>query len=237
MTKTILIFSGAGLSAESGLKTFRDSDGLWENYDIMNVCSARAFKKNRRFVLDFYDMRRAQLATVQPNAMHFLIAELQKKYPQRILNLTQNVDDLLERAGCESVVHLHGTLTDLRCETCQQLTPIGYNPITPDMTCPHCGSTSVRHNVVMFHEPAPAYKLIPQALNAASALIVIGTSGQVIDVVPFTQHVSQSVIINPKKERYFDQHFINDFFDVSIFKTATAAVDDLSAYIDNFMHS
>lgn len=237
MTKTILIFSGAGLSAESGLKTFRDNDGLWENYDIMNVCSARAFKRNRRFVLDFYDMRRAQLADIKPNAMHFLIAELQKKYPQRILNLTQNVDDLLERAGCESVTHLHGTLTDLRCETCGQLTPIGYAPITPEMRCPHCDSPDVRHNVVMFHEPAPAYQLIPQALNAANALVVIGTSGQVIDVVPFTNYVSQSVIINPKKERYVDHHFINDFFDVSIFKTATAAVDDLSAYIDAFMHA
>lgn len=233
--KKILFFSGAGLSAESGLKTFRDNDGLWESYDIMEVCSAQAFRKNRRFVLDFYDMRRAQLDRVQPNAMHFLIAELQKMYPNRILNLTQNVDDLLERAGCHSVIHLHGTLTDSRCEACGTLTPIGYMPITSEMTCPHCGSKQVRHNIVMFNEPAPAYRFIADALDEAEMLIVIGTSGQVIDVVPFTQYVKKSVLVNPKKEHYYEQNFINDFFDVSILKTATQAVPELKQLVTEFM--
>ena len=97
--KKVLILSGAGLSAESGLRTFRDSDGLWEEYDIMEVCSARGFRANRQKVLDFYDKRRAQLAGCEPNEAHKMIARIKAKYPEQIAVLTQNVDDLLERAG------------------------------------------------------------------------------------------------------------------------------------------
>ena len=104
--KKVLILSGAGLSAESGLRTFRDSDGLWEEYDIMEVCSARGFRANRQKVLDFYDKRRAQLAECEPNEAHRMIARIKAKYPEQIAVLTQNVDDLLERAGCQKVVHL-----------------------------------------------------------------------------------------------------------------------------------
>ena len=111
--KKVLILSGAGLSAESGLRTFRDSDGLWEEYDIEEVCSARGFKKDRQKVLDFYDKRRAQLAGCEPNEAHKMIARLKERYGEQISVLTQNVDDLLERAGCQKVVHLHGFLPEI----------------------------------------------------------------------------------------------------------------------------
>ena len=111
--KKVLILSGAGLSAESGLRTFRDSDGLWEEYDIEEVCSARGFRANRQKVLDFYDKRRAQLAECEPNEAHRMIARIKAKYPEQIAVLTQNVDDLLERAGCADVVHLHGFLPEI----------------------------------------------------------------------------------------------------------------------------
>ena len=111
--KKVLILSGAGLSAESGLRTFRDSGGLWEEYDIEEVCSARGFRANRQKVLDFYDKRRAQLAECEPNEAHKMIARLKERYGEQISVLTQNVDDLLERAGCQKVVHLHGFLPEI----------------------------------------------------------------------------------------------------------------------------
>lgn len=106
--KKVMILSGAGLSAESGLKTFRDSGGLWEEYDVMEICSARGFKANRQKVLDFYNKRRAQLKECEPNEAHKIIARIKEKYGDKVAVLTQNVDDLLERAGCANVVHLHG---------------------------------------------------------------------------------------------------------------------------------
>ena len=118
---TILFISGAGLSAESGLRTFRDTDGLWEEYEVMEVCSTQGFLADRQKVLDFYDDRRRDLHDKKPNEAHFMMARLKKEFGDEIAILTQNVDDLLERAGCTDVVHLHGTLTDLRCEACGEV--------------------------------------------------------------------------------------------------------------------
>lgn len=137
MSKVVFL-TGAGLSAESGIKTFRDHNGLWNNYDVMEVCSIKGFRKNRQLVLDFYDLRRADLADKEPNPAHFMIAELQKKYPDQIINLTQNVDNLLEKAGCSEVIHLHGELTKAVCETCNHVIEIGYHPIRDFQQCPHC---------------------------------------------------------------------------------------------------
>lgn len=115
--KKVLILSGAGLSAESGLKTFRESNGLWEEYDVMEVCSASGFRKNPKKVREFYDERRAQLEKVKPNHAHEMIAKLKTEFKDQIFVITQNVDDLLERAGCKGVIHLHGFFTRaLLCE-------------------------------------------------------------------------------------------------------------------------
>ena len=142
--KKVLILSGAGLSAESGLRTFRDSDGLWEEYDIEEVCSARGFRANRQKVLDFYDKRRAQLAECEPNEAHRMIARIKAKYPEQIAVLTQNVDDLLERAGCVDVVHLHGFLPEIYCEHCKKIEYIGYEAIN---TKEHFAKNSILNNL------------------------------------------------------------------------------------------
>src|SRR3982750_4660445 len=112
--KKLVVLTGAGISAESGLKTFRDSDGLWEGYDIEDVATPRAWKKNPQLVLEFYNYRRREVANAQPNAAHIGLADLQNDFDVHII--TQNIDDLHERAGSQKVLHLHGEIFKMRCE-------------------------------------------------------------------------------------------------------------------------
>jgi len=150
MMKKVMILSGAGLSAESGIRTFRDHDGLWENHDVMKVCSTQGWIDDRQTVTQFYNDRRADLASKEPNHAHMMLAKLQLDYRGRIIHLTQNIDNLMEKAGAKEVIHLHGTLTDLRCEACTQTFDVGYAPQLGNEHCPYCGNKRVRHNVVMF---------------------------------------------------------------------------------------
>ena len=238
----IFILSGAGLSAESGLKTFRDHDGLWENYDVMEVCSAEGWEKDRQKVTDFYNARRLDLASKKPNYAHQVLADLEYKYGDRLFHCTQNVDNLLEQAGCKSVVHLHGTLTDLRCETCGHVFSIGYNAQTPDVQCPECQSDRVRHNVVMFGEAAPNYRYLGPALQNCSLFVALGTSGQVLDIVSFAKMAARSLYFNPKREPYvtaFGDHekMIDEFFDEKILKSATEGADELADRIAFYLKS
>ncbi|WP_345987561.1 Sir2 family NAD-dependent protein deacetylase [Sulfurimonas sp. HSL1-2] len=239
--KKVMILSGAGLSAESGLRTFRDHDGMWEEYDVMQVCSTRGWEADRGLVTRFYNARRHDLEDKQPNAMHRAIAELQRRYPGQIWNLTQNVDDLLERAGCDEVLHLHGTLRDLRCESCGHVWDIGYDEQTEADCCPRCESADVRHNVVMFGESAPMYRKIYEAVNDAELFIAIGTSGQVIDIVPIAREFAHSVLVNPKREEYvtmfgsFEQT-IDAFFTDFLQMGAVAAAAPLTEIVERFMH-
>lgn len=137
----IVFLSGAGISAESGISTFRDAGGLWDRYNVMDVCSAEVFERNRQFVLDFYNKRRRELADKRPNAAHLMIAELQREFPGRVLNITQNIDDLFEKAGCQGTIHLHGELTKARCELCGYVWEIGYADIVGTEHCPACGAS------------------------------------------------------------------------------------------------
>ena len=232
----VMIISGAGLSAESGISTFRDSDGLWENYDVMTVCSTQGWMQDRQLVTDFYNDRREDLEDKQPNAMHKALAALEKVYPNQITHLTQNVDNLLEKAGAKEVLHLHGTLTDLRCEDCHQPFPVGYRAQREDEQCPHCGSYSVRHNVVMFGESAPMYQHIYRGIDESDLFIAIGTSGQVIDIVALVQDFQHSILINPKQERHqtafgdFEKS-IDDYFEHFLQTTATGAVEEMEELI------
>ncbi|WP_345972348.1 SIR2 family NAD-dependent protein deacylase [Sulfurimonas diazotrophicus] len=239
--KKVMILSGAGLSAESGLRTFRDHDGMWEEYDVMQVCSTEGWEADRELVTRFYNARRHDLADKAPNAMHRAIAALQRRYPGQIWNLTQNVDDLLERAGCDEVIHLHGTLRDLRCESCGHLWDIGYAGQTEDDCCPRCESAAVRHNVVMFGESAPMYRRIYEAVNDAEFFVAIGTSGQVIDIVPIAREFEHSVLVNPRREEYvtmfgsFEQNidaFVSDFLQMG----AVAAAEPLTGLVERFLH-
>lgn len=227
--KKVYILSGAGLSAESGISTFRGSDGLWANHRIEDVCSTDGFVKDRQRVLNFYDERRADLESKEPNHAHRCLAKLKKHYPDNIVMLTQNVDDLLERAGCLEVLHLHGTLTDLRCELCKGVFPIGYAS-QKDAVCPHCNATMVRHNVVMFGESAPAYVHLNKLYNEADMVVVIGTSGNVIDTASIAVMVENSVLNNLDIDKYHDQAFAK-----KIYKPATEAIDEICKLVEDFL--
>ncbi len=236
----IMILSGAGLSAESGIKTFRDHDGLWEEYDVMQVCSTQGWEADRELVTQFYNARRQDLKDKEANRAHIALAELEKRYPGKIYNLTQNVDNLLEKAGCEDVIHLHGTLTDLRCESCGHVWDIGYEKQNVHDACPVCESDLVRHNVVMFGEAAPAYEHIYEAIEQCQLFIAIGTSGQVIDIVPIASEFDHSILINPKREEYMSYFgsqgkYIEEYFEHFIQKNAGDAVDEMMGIIEEFL--
>nr|MBP3724087.1 NAD-dependent deacetylase [Campylobacter sp.] len=208
--KKVLILSGAGLSAASGLRTFRDSGGLWEQYDINEVCSVPGFLKDRAKVLKFYDERRAQLKGCEPNLAHHTIAKLKAEFGEKIVVQTQNVDDLLERAGCESVIHLHGFLPEIRCEVCDFVQNIGYEKIAGQI-CKKCGSDKMRHNIVMFGEAAPHYGDLYVALQECDLFVCIGTSGEVLDVANFARYFKFSILNNldaSRIDKYFDKCYL-----------------------------
>jgi|GEM_PF-215145 len=229
----VLCLSGAGLSAESGIRTFRDSGGLWEEFDIMEVCSAEGFRRDRQKVLEFYDRRRADLADKVPNCAHEEIARIKKAYPHEIAVVTQNVDDLLERAGCPEVIHLHGTLRDLRCEDCNTVWDIGYESIR-GKRCPRCASAQVRHNVVMFHEEAPAYRLLYRLIDETrdGLFVAIGTSGQVIDVAGIACCFTYSILNNLHPNTAIDP-----FFSLVFHEKATTAVPKIMTYVARYMET
>jgi len=228
-TKKIYILSGAGISAESGIKTFRDNDGLWENYSVEEVCSVQGWERNRQKVSDFYDARRADLADKEPNAAHFALAELKNKYPNNIVMLTQNVDNLLEQAGCQEVIHLHGTLTDLRCEECHTEFEVGYES-QEGKTCPKCQSDNVRHNVVMFGEAAPKYAFLVTLTQQADMLVVLGTSGQVIDTASLAQQVEHSILNNLDADPMHDR-----WFKTVLQEPATTGVPKAAVMIEEYL--
>ncbi len=229
----VLILSGAGLSAESGIRTFRNSNGLWNEFNIMEVCSAEGFRKDREKVLDFYDMRRSDIKDKVPNAAHFMIAELKKSFPEEIHVLTQNVDDLLEKAGCPDVVHLHGTLCDLRCENCFNIWNIKYESIK-GKKCPECKSSNIRHNVVMFHEPAPAYQTLYKTIEKTSSglFVAIGTSGYVIDAGGIASCFNFSILNNRDPEPSMDNMFLKVFHE-----KATSAAPKIKEIVVKFINS
>ena len=233
--KKIMILSGAGLSAESGIHTFRDHDGLWENHDVMEVCSTEGWIKDLQNVTRFYNDRRHDLASKEPNHAHKVLAELEQEYRGRVMHLTQNIDNLMEKAGAKDITHLHGTLTDLRCEACNETFDVGYAPQEGNEYCPHCGNKRVRHNVVMFGESAPQYSHLHQAIRECTLFIAIGTSGAVIDIVPIAKEFKHSILIDPKRQKiasvYDPKSYIDEYFEHFIEKKAGEAMDDMMAII------
>ena len=228
MSFKIMILSGAGLSAESGLKTFRDADGLWENYNVREVCSVEGFKKDRNLVSNFYDERRKQLENAEPNLAHKKLAELQNKYPNEIALVTQNVDNLLEKAGAKNVIHVHGTLTDLRCESCGTVFDVGFGS-QKDKKCPKCNSDSIRHNVVMFGEAVPEYEKMYSILDEVQLLVVIGTSGYVVPAHRMANYVDFSILNNLEKSE-IDYAFTKTFIE-----PATTGILKIEKEIEKFL--
>jgi len=233
--KKVMILSGAGLSAESGIRTFRDHDGLWENHDVMKVCSTQGWIDDRQTVTQFYNDRRADLESKNPNHAHMMLAQLEHDYRGRVIHLTQNIDNLMEKAGAQDVIHLHGTLTDLRCEACTQIFDVGYTPQQGKEQCPYCGNKRVRHNVVMFGEAAPEYIHIQEAIRQCSLFIAIGTSGAVIDIVPIAKSFKHSILIDPKRQEtrsmYDPKSYVDEYFEHFIQKKAGEAMDEMMSIV------
>ena len=231
----VMILSGAGLSAESGILTFRDHNGLWENHGVMKVCSTQGWIEDYKYVTNFYNDRRRDLEFKEPNLAHKVLAQLEHDYRGRIIHLTQNIDNLMERAGAKDIIHLHGTLTDLRCEACTEVFNIGYAPQEGNEHCPNCGNKRLRHNVVMFGETAPEYSHIQQAIRHCTLFIAIGTSGTVIDIVPIAKEFKHSILIDPKrqetKSKFDPKSYIDEYFEYFIQKNAGEAMDEMMTII------
>lgn len=166
------MLSGAGVSAESGLKTFRDSDGLWEGYDIEEVATPRAWRKNPQLVLDFYNYRRKNVLDAQPNAAHIGLAELEKNFDVHII--TQNIDDLHERAGSTKVLHLHGEIFKMRSERSEDL----IYEIRGDMKLGDVAEdgAQLRPGIVWFEEPVPMIEEAIPIVRSADIFVIVGTS-------------------------------------------------------------
>jgi NAD-dependent deacetylase len=171
--KKIVVLSGAGISAESGLKTFRDSDGLWENYRIEDVATPEAWHKNRKLVLEFYNERRKQVLQAEPNVAHRLLASLQEKFDVTIV--TQNIDDLHERAGSKKVLHLHGEILKSRSTLNPSLVySISGVELNEGDACEH--GSQLRPHIVWFGEMVPELENAAEIVSRADIFIVVGTS-------------------------------------------------------------
>ena len=231
----VLILSGAGISAESGITTFRDSDGLWENHRIEDVCTAGCLETNGEATHKFYDARRQDLQDKEANYAHKLIVQLKHKYPDDITVMTQNVDDLFEKAGMkeDEIIHLHGFLTQLRCAVCENIYDIGYKKHNKyhNGNCPNCGA-ELRPNIVFFGEAAPEYAKLTLALNSCELIVVIGTSGNVLDVTYFAQLTDRSILNNLEPSPAID----DSYFTKAYYAKATQAIAYIAEDIEEFLN-
>jgi NAD-dependent deacetylase len=184
--ETIVVLTGAGVSAESGLATFRGPDGLWEGHRVEDVCTPQALACDPALVHSFYDQRRAKLTEVWPNAAHEALARLDAEWPGELLIVTQNVDDLHERAGAKRLLHMHGELKSALCASCGARMrwegPMGHGP-----ECPSCGAAKLRPDIVFFGEMPYDMGRIDAALSRADLFVSIGTSGAVYPAAGFVQ--------------------------------------------------
>jgi NAD-dependent deacetylase len=185
-TRNIVVLTGAGLSAESGLATFRGPGGLWEGHRVEDVCTPEALAADPALVHRFYDLRRAALDTVAPNAAHHALARLDAEWRGALLIVTQNVDDLHERAGARRLLHMHGELRSALCAACGARTPHG-GALPPGTRCEACGTGALRPDIVFFGEMPYEMDRIEAALAEADLLVSIGTSGAVYPAAGFVQ--------------------------------------------------
>jgi NAD-dependent deacetylase len=185
--RNIVVLTGAGISAESGLATFRGPDGLWEGHKVEDVATPEAFARDPVLVQRFYDARRARLKEVKPNAAHYALGRLETEWPGDLLIVTQNVDDLHERGGAERVLHMHGELKSAWCLACNDRLRWSED-LSHDPPCPACGRHgSLRPDIVWFGEMPYEMERIDEALRGADLFVSIGTSGAVYPAAGFVQ--------------------------------------------------
>ena len=217
--KRLVVLTGAGVSAESGFATFRDAGGLWEQYDVNDVASIEGWYRNRQLVLQFYNDRRAQLRDAKPNAAHLAIAELEKSYYVDVI--TQNVDNLHERAGSTHVVHLHGELTKVRPENGvydstgseKEVIDVGYSPVILGDKAPN--GSQLRPHIVFFGEAVPKIETAIEMVSRADILLIVGSSLQVYPAAGlyrYAPHGCPIYVIDPKPVPISDPRvtFIHD---------------------------
>ena len=197
MRKHIVVLSGAGISAESGLKTFRDNQGLWEEYPIEEVATPVAFYKNPQRVLDFYNMRRREVLQVKPNEAHLALAQLEKIY--KVTIITQNIDDLHERAGSSNVMHLHGEIFKMRSASDETI----IKEIRGDIKLGDKASdgSQFRPHIVWFEEPVPLIEMAADIMTTAEIFVLIGTSLQVYPAAGLLHYLpahAKKYIIDPQ---------------------------------------
>ena len=182
----IVILTGAGISAESGLGTFRDEGGLWAQHRIEDVATPEGFARNPQLVVDFYNARREQAAAAQPNAAHEALARLQREHEGSVTLVTQNVDDLHEKGGSTEVIHMHGQLNSALCSQCENrwAAPL---VMSVGEACPRCAAPAARPDIVWFGEMPYAMHVIEERLGEADVFAAIGTSGNVYPAAGFVQ--------------------------------------------------
>ena len=185
--RNIVVLTGAGVSAESGLATFRGPDGLWEGHRVEDVATPEAFRRDPALVHAFYDARRAKLGTVEPNGAHHALARLEAEWPGELLLVTQNVDDLHERAGSKQLIHMHGELAKGWCLACDE--HFGWTgPMGEEALCPVCQAQGrIRPDIVWFGEMPNEMDRIDEALRQCDLFVSIGTSGAVYPAAGFVQ--------------------------------------------------
>jgi len=197
--KNIVVFSGAGISAESGLGTFRDSAGLWEEYKIEEVATPEAFKRNPKLVLEFYNIRRRQLLNTKPNQAHYALNRLKSKFNLSII--TQNIDDLHERSGSENVLHLHGKLRESKSTLDYSVFPVLGTELNLGDLCPK--GSQLRPNVVWFGESVPKMEKAINLVLQADIFIIIGTSLNVYpaaSLLNYAKKAEKIIIIDPNAD-------------------------------------
>lgn len=228
MKQKLVVLSGAGISAESGIKTFRDSDGLWENYDVMDVASIDGWNRNPQLVLEFYNQRRKQLLEVEPNAGHIGLAELEKNYEVHII--TQNVDDLHERAGSSHIIHLHGELKKVRSIK-NAFKTYGLDGWEVKWGDKAEDGHQLRPHIVWFGEEVPMMDIAAMITAQADVLVIIGTSLQVYPAAGLLHYAPAEIpkyLIDPKGEVV---HGVKNL--TLINKTATQGVAELKSLLAN----
>ncbi|MBB3693290.1 NAD-dependent deacylase [Sphingomonas sp. BK580] len=183
---TIVILTGAGVSAESGIATFRGPGGLWEGHRVEDVCTPAALARDAALVHRFYDLRRAALDTVTPNAAHDALARLDAAWPGELLIVTQNVDDLHERAGARRLLHVHGELRSALCAACGSRRA-WHDALPPATICPACAAPALRPDIVFFGEIPYEMERVEAALARADLFVSIGTSGAVYPAAGFVR--------------------------------------------------
>jgi NAD-dependent deacetylase len=184
--QSVVILTGAGISAESGIATFRGPGGLWEGHRVEDVCTPEALDADPELVHRFYDARRAALSSVVPNAAHRALARLDREWPGELLIVTQNVDDLHERAGARRLIHMHGELKSALCANCGAR-EAWERDLPPGYACPECDALALRPDIVFFGEMPYRMDAIEAALASCDLFVSIGTSGAVYPAAGFVQ--------------------------------------------------